>query len=145
MQRRRDLFCLQTLRLETKFSWKLIRLRSYIANHKDPLPVRMTNNGEGKWIAIWAKLKISAPRFPWKKINFWSSETQKVCPVNLFTNEWFKLEMNEWMITQTRGKCEEHSNKLFMSVRCSRYSPTLTLLGLVTYSCRSTWKETRDN
>lgn len=70
-----------------------IKILVYTVDYWDPLLLRMTNNGEGKWTTIQEKLKIPAQGLPWKQINFLSSETRDVCSVNLFTNEWLhKLE-----------------------------------------------------
>ena len=101
-----------------------IKILVYTADYWDPLLLRMTNNGEGKWTTIQEKLKIPAQGLPWKQINFLSSETRDVCSVNLFTNEWLhKLEGN------TRNTAVNYSR---VYVWYFRYTPMQTLSGLIT-------------
>ena len=101
-----------------------IKILVYTADYWDPLLLRMTNNGEGKWTTIQEKLKIPAQGLPWKQINFLASETRDICPVNLFTNEWLhKLEGN------TRNTAVNYS---WVYVWYFRYTPMQTLSGLIT-------------
>lgn len=70
-----------------------IKILVYTVDYWDPLLLRMTNNGEGKWTTIQEKFIVGNSR----------------C---LFCELIYK-----WVITQIRGKYKEHSSKLFMSVR----------------------------